>query len=235
MSATARTGGPPATEAAGPPGVLKQTERISAGPGPGRGPFGGGMIGQRSTAFGPSAKRLLGRLAPERHRVLAVLGLAVVSVGLSVLGPRILGRATDLVFAGLFGRQLPAGLTKQQAVEAARARGEGRLADLLQRMDVVPGSGVDFGAVGRVLLLVLAIYVASSLLSWLQGYLLNDAVQRTVFRMRSDVEDKLNRLPLPAGPSHSVFPPRASRTGASRSRASSGPEPSSTSFPCSAG
>jgi ATP-binding cassette subfamily B protein len=184
------------SEPAARPGVMKQTERITAGPGPGRGPFGGGMIGQRSTAFGPSAKRLLRRLAPERPRVLAVLTLAVVSVGLSVLGPRILGRATDLVFAGLFGRRLPAGLTKDQVVQAERARGDGRLADLLQRMDVVPGSGVDFGAVGRVLMLVLGIYLASALLSWLQGYLLNDAVQATVYRMRSDVEDKINRLPL---------------------------------------
>ena len=95
---------------AGRPGVMKQTERISGGPGPGRGPFGGGMIGQRSTAFGPSAKRLMRRLAPERGRVLAVICLAVVSVGLTVLGPKILGHATDLVLAGLFGRQLPAGL-----------------------------------------------------------------------------------------------------------------------------
>ncbi len=35
------------------------------------------------------------------------------------------------------------------------------------------------------------------MLSWLQGYLLNGVVQRTVLRLRADVEDKLNRLPLP--------------------------------------
>ena len=61
---------------------------------------------------------------------------------------------------------------------------------------VVPGQGVDFAAVGHVLLLVLAVYVAASLLGWLQGYLLNDVVQGTVCRMRADVEDKVNRLPL---------------------------------------
>ncbi len=180
----------------GRPGAMKETERIQAGPGPGRGPFGGGMVGQKSMSFGPSAKRLAQRLSPHRAKVGAVIGLALISVGLTVLGPKILGRATDLIFTGLFGRQLPAGQTKEQAVAAARANGDGRLADLLARMHLVPGQGVDFTAVGHVLLLVLGIYLLASVLSWLQGYLLNDVVQATVFQMRSDVEDKLNRLPL---------------------------------------
>ncbi len=63
-------------------------------------------------------------------------------------------------------------------------------------MNVVPGQGIDFAAVGHVLLIVLALYGASALLSFLQGYVLNEAVQRTVFELRSDVENKLNRLPL---------------------------------------
>jgi ATP-binding cassette subfamily B protein len=115
---------------------------------------------------------------------------------LSVLGPWLLGRATDLVFTGLLGRDLPADLTREQAVASARAEGDGQLADVLAKADVVPGAGVDFDAVGSVLLLVLGVYVASALLSWLQAYLLNDVVQRTVARMRSDVEDKIHRLPL---------------------------------------
>jgi ATP-binding cassette subfamily B protein len=178
------------------PGAMKETERVSGGGGPGRGPFGGGMVGQKSMSFGPSAKRLIRRLRPDRAKVIGVVGLAVVSVGLAVLGPKILGKATNLIFAGLFGKQLPSGITKEQAVAAARDQGNGRVADMLQAMHLVPGQGVDFGAVGGVLLLVLAIYVASSLFSWLQGYLLNDVVQNTVFRMRSDVEDKINALPL---------------------------------------
>ena len=125
-----------------------------------------------------------------------MLLLAVASVALSVVGPRILGHATDLIFEGLFGRSLPAGTSKADAVAGLRARGEDRLADLLAGMDVVPGRGVDFDAVGRVLLLVLAIYVAASLLMWLQGYILNDVVQSAVRRMRDDVEAKIHRLPL---------------------------------------
>jgi ATP-binding cassette subfamily B protein len=185
------------TEPAGrSPATLKETERIEGGGGPGRGPFGGGMIGQKSLSFGPSARRLAGRLRPERVRVIWVAVLAVASVTLSVLGPWLLGRATDLVFTGLLGRDLPANLTRQQAVASARAEGDGQLADVLAKADVVPGAGVDFDAVGSVLLLVLGVYVASALLSWLQAYLLNDVVQRTVARMRSDVEDKIHRLPL---------------------------------------
>ena len=176
-------------------GVLKETERVQAGPGPGRGPFGGGMVGQKSMDFGPSARRLLGRLRPYRLKVAAVLVLAVVSVGLSVLGPRLLGQATDLIFAGIFGRRLE-GTTEAEAVESLRASGEGQLADMLSAMDVVPGQGVDFDAVGRILFLVLGVYVAAATLAWLQGFLLNDVVQSAVRQLRNDVEHKVNRLPL---------------------------------------
>ncbi len=178
-----------------PGGRMQETERIQSGPGPGRGPMGGGMVGQRSMTFGPSARRLVARLRPERPKAVAVAVLAVVSVGLTVLGPRLLGHATDLIFAGVFGRRLE-GSSKAEAVAGLRAQGDGNLADMLQRMDVVPGRGVDFDAVGQVLLLVLAVYVAAALLSWLQGFVLNDVVQATVRRMRAEVEDKVNRLPL---------------------------------------
>jgi ATP-binding cassette, subfamily B, multidrug efflux pump len=175
---------------------MKETERVQAGPGPGRGPFGGGMVGQKSMDFGPSARRLVARMRPDRGKAVATVLLAVLSVALASVGPKILGRATDLIFSGLFGRQIPAGVTKAEAVQGLRDQGESRVADMLSRMDVVPGQGVDFDAVRNVLLLVLAVYVASSVLSWLQGYLLNDVTQNTVRRMRSDVEDKINRLPL---------------------------------------
>jgi ATP-binding cassette subfamily B multidrug efflux pump len=178
-------------------GRLKETERIQAGPGgPGRGPFGGGMVGQKASTFGPSARRLVGRMAPDRAKAVSVVVLAVLSVLLTAVGPKILGRATDLIFSGLIGSQLPAGTTKAEAIAELRARGEGRFADMVSSMDVVPGQHVDFDAVRDVLLLVLAVYVAASLLAWLQGYLLNDVVQGTVLRMRAEVEDKVNRLPL---------------------------------------
>jgi len=176
--------------------TMKETERIQGHGGPGRGPFAGGMIGQKSLDFGPSAGRLMARLRPQRPRVIAVFVAGVASVSLSAIGPKVLGRATDLIFAGVVGQRLPDGITKAEAIDSARAGGEGQLADLLGGVDVVPGQGVDFTAVAQVLLIVLALYAGSALLGYLQGYLLNEVVQRTVFRMRSDVEDKLHRLPL---------------------------------------
>jgi ATP-binding cassette subfamily B protein len=154
------------------------------------------MVGQRSSDFSGSARRLLGRMRPERTKAVAVVLLAVVSVALTVTGPKLLGEATDHIFAGVVGRQLDPGVSKADAVAGLRAAGEDNLANMLASMDVVPGQGVDFGAVRDVLLLVVAVYVLASLAAWLQGYLLNDVVQGTVRRMRSDVEDKVNRLPL---------------------------------------
>jgi ATP-binding cassette subfamily B protein len=160
--------------------------------------MGAGMPAEKSQDFVPSAKRLLGLLRPERVQLYAVLALAVVSVGLTAVGPKVLGRATDYIFAGFVGSKLPAGATREQVVERLRAGGQDTLADLVAGLPhLVPGQGIDFGAVGRVLLLVLGIYVVASLLSWAQAYVLTGAVNRTIFALRRDVEDKLNRLPLP--------------------------------------
>lgn len=177
-------------------GKLKETERVVAGPGPGRGPMAGGLVAGKPVTFKASAMRFIRRMRPERVSALLVLALCVGSVVLSSLGPKILGHATDLVFNGFIGSRIPAGMTKDEAVAAARANGDDSYADLLSGMDVTPGVGVDFGAVGEILLVVIAIYLAASVLALLQGYILNDVVQKTVFRLRSDVEDKVNRLPL---------------------------------------
>jgi ATP-binding cassette subfamily B protein len=159
------------------------------------------MVGQKANNFKPSAKRLVRRMGPEKHKAIGVLSLAVLSVGLMSLGPRILGRATDLIFAGVLGKQLagkvPDGTSQQQVVAGLHQRGDDKQASMIASMKhFIVGQGVDFTAVAHVLELVLAVYVAASLLSWLQGYLLNDVVQGTIFRMRSDVEDKVNALPL---------------------------------------
>ncbi|RFA19385.1 ABC transporter ATP-binding protein [Subtercola boreus] len=169
---------------------------VRRGPG-GGGPFGGaGLPAEKSKAFGPSAKRLVGRLRPERMLIGVVTALAIVSVALSVLGPKMLGTATNIIFAGILSKQLPAGETQEQVIANLRASGDGAQADLLGGVTLTPGSGIDFSQLGTVLLMVLAIYVFSSVFSWAQSYLLNGVVQRTVFRLRAETEDKINRLPL---------------------------------------
>ncbi|MBC7551803.1 MAG: ABC transporter ATP-binding protein [Cellulomonas sp.] len=156
----------------------------------------GGMPAEKSMDFRGSGRRLLGVLRPERAKVAGVMSLAVVSVALVVLGPKILGTATNIIFEGVIGRQLPAGITQQQAIDSARAQGQDTFADLLGGMDVVPGAGIDFERLGRILLVVLVIYVGSFVFGWLQGRMTTGVVQRTTFRLRADVEAKLSRVPL---------------------------------------
>jgi ATP-binding cassette subfamily B protein len=167
----------------------------AAGPGPGRFMSGGPV--EKSLNFKQSSRRLLSLLRPERVLLYTVLVLAVVSVALAVVGPKILGRATDLIFSGVIGQRLPAGSTQSQAVAGLRAHGQGKIADMVGAMEhLIPGHGIDFGAVGRVLLLVTVIYAASGLCGIVQGRLINRALQRALARLREDVEEKLGRLPL---------------------------------------
>jgi ATP-binding cassette subfamily B protein len=140
--------------------------------------------------------RLVKLLAPQRHTAVAVTVLSVLGTVIGVVVPRILGHATDLLFNGVIGRRLPAGITKDQAVAAARARGDNAFADLLSGMHVIPGHGVDFGAVLRTLALALAMYAVAALMIYAQARLLNVTVRRTLQGLRTDIEDKLHRLPL---------------------------------------
>ncbi|HET9648083.1 MAG TPA: ABC transporter ATP-binding protein [Microlunatus sp.] len=177
--------------------VRKSAERPKYAPQQrGHGPFGGPGAVEKSINFGPSLRRLIGHLHPERLVLVGVILLAVSGIVMSVLGPKILGRATDVIFTGVIGKQLPPGATKEQVVEALRAQGQDTFADMVQRLDVVPGVGIDFTLLGEILLLALVLYAVSSLFLWFQGYLLNGAVQRSIYRMREEVEAKLNRLPL---------------------------------------
>ncbi len=165
---------------------------------PPRGPMGHMMGGPAAKAmnFKGSLRRLVARLRGERRLVTAAVTLGIVSVAMSVIGPKIMGHATDLIFTGLIGERLPVGVTKAQAVAQLRATGQSRIADMVSAMDVVPGRGVDFGAVGYVLIVVLVLYVVASVLSWLQGRVATVIVQHTVYQMRAEVEAKFSRMPL---------------------------------------
>ncbi|MEU1015740.1 ABC transporter ATP-binding protein [Streptomyces sp. NPDC005898] len=150
----------------------------------------------RSMDFKGSGRRLLAQFKPERSTMYGMIAAGILSVALSVLGPKILGKATDLLFAGIVGRDMPDGLTKEQVIERMRDKGDGGMADMLTGVDFTPGEGIDFGAMGEVLLLALGTFLAAGLLMAVSTRLSNRAINRTVFRMRGDVQEKLSRLPL---------------------------------------
>jgi ATP-binding cassette subfamily B multidrug efflux pump len=202
---TGRPGGAPAGPAApgGPSG------RPMGGPGGGRGPgmmgMGMGMPPAKPKDFRGSFRRLFGTLRPQRTLIVGVILLAIVSVTLTVVGPKILGEAVNKIFEGglslELGRQFP-GATQDQMVAAARSAGNNQLADMLSTLHLTPGQGVDFGALGGVVLLLIGLYVVSSIFAWLQGYIMAGVTQRTVYRLRTDVDTKLGRLPLRYFDSH---------------------------------
>lgn len=156
----------------------------------------GGAPVQKAQNFGPSARRLLGTLRVDRARLALVFLLGVLSVGLSVLGPKILGDGTNVVFAGFISMQVPAGATKQQVIDQLIASGNQQQADMLSAMDFTPGAGIDMSRLGAILIAVLAIYIFAALFNWLQARLLNGIVQRAMHRLRVRVEEKVHRLPL---------------------------------------
>jgi ABC-type multidrug transport system fused ATPase/permease subunit len=150
----------------------------------------------RAQDFRGSTVRLVKLLAPQRYTAVAVMALSILGTVVGVVVPRILGHATDLLFNGVIGRRLPAGMTKDQAVAAARAHGDNAFADLLSGMHVVPGHGVDFSAVARTLMLALGMYLLAAVMIYAQARLLNVTVRRSLQALRTNVEDKLHRLPL---------------------------------------
>jgi ATP-binding cassette, subfamily B, multidrug efflux pump len=176
--------------------AAKSAERPKYAPPAGSRMFGGPGAVEKSIRFGPSLRRLVSRLRPEQTTIIMVILLAVFGILMSVVGPKILGRGTDIIFTGVIGQQLPAGTSKDQVIAGLRASGQQTFASFLERLDIVPGQGIDFDRLAQVLLLVLGLYVVSGLFLWLQGYLLNGAVQRTIYALRNEVEAKINRLPL---------------------------------------
>ena len=122
-----------------------------------------GMPAEKTANFKQSLRRLLAMLRRERLGLAAVIALAVTSVTLSVLGPKMLGRATDVIFTGLTHGGPKA---------------------------------IDFASLHRALWFVVGLYVVASVFGYIQSYVLAGIVQRTMYRLREDVETKLNALPL---------------------------------------
>ncbi|MGN8553026.1 UNVERIFIED_CONTAM: ABC transporter ATP-binding protein/permease [Microbacterium sp. SLM126] len=159
--------------------------------------WSGAVAPGKAARFGPSFRRLLGLLKPSAVAFAFASVLGAIGVVLAVISPKVLGEATNILFEGVVSGMAPAGTTQEQVVAALEAQGQQDLANIVGAMqNFVPGAGVDFFALSRVLLIVLALYFASSLLMWLQGYVINVIMVRTMWRLREQVEAKINRLPL---------------------------------------
>ena len=127
---------------------------------------------QKAKNFGASARRLLGLLAPRARADHARRSRSRSrACRCRSAGPKILGRATDIIFAASSAAD-----PRAESREASHARATGDDDCRHGR----PAHGIDFTALAHVLVLVMVLYVGASLFMWLQGYILNHVVQRTV-------------------------------------------------------
>jgi ATP-binding cassette, subfamily B, multidrug efflux pump len=167
------------------------------GPGGGHGPGGGAPV-VKSKDFKGSGKRLLGLLRPHRFTIAFIIVLAIFSVGFSVAGPKILGNATNLLFQGVLSQKYMTqpGVTQAQVEAQLRASGDTQIASMLSNMTLTAGKGVDFHALAVMLLILAGVYLLSAIFSWMQQFLTVNMSQGIVYKLRSQVDVKLSRLPL---------------------------------------
>lgn len=144
-------------------------ERAGGGPG-GHGPGSGprmAMPVKRAKNFKGTLRRLMRYLKPRRGQLLAVLLTAILSTVFSIVSPKIMGKATTKLFEGI-----------------------------MAKFRHVPGAQVDFTYIGQIVLILMGLYLISSVFSYIQQYIMASVAQKTVFDIRNDVNDKLARLPL---------------------------------------
>ena len=170
------------------------------------GPMGalrGGMgAGRKTKDLGATVRRLAGRMRTERTKLFLALMLGITSVTFMVLGPKILGNATNVLFDGIVGKRLPAGITKAQAIAMLRSEGHNQIAAMISGMNLTPGVGVDITRLGEILLVAALLYLLGAAFTYFQGFTMAGLTQRLMSEMRRDVESKLSRLPLRYFDSH---------------------------------
>nr|WP_274636914.1 ABC transporter ATP-binding protein [Microbacterium bovistercoris] len=163
--------------------------------------WSGGVAPGKAANFRASFTRMIGLLRPHWIAFSLVSLAGAIGVALAVIAPKVLGEATNIIFEGVIsaalGANFPAGASQQQVVDALQQAGQTDIANMVAAFsDFHVGAGVDFERLRYIIAWVLVIYVASALLSWVQGYVINVIMVRTMWRLREEVEAKLNRLPL---------------------------------------
>ncbi len=170
--------------------MSEQRSQRSARPGP-RG-FGGGPMGmpvEKAKDFKGTLKRLTEYLMPEKYRLIIVFFLSVASTIFSIVGPKIMGKATTKLADGVMAQyayyiQLTTAIQEKMPVEVINKL----------KKQAIPG--FDFGYIGKILLLLVALYCISALCGYIMGYIMSSVSQNTVYRMRNNVKEKLDHLPL---------------------------------------
>lgn len=158
----------------------------------GRGPGpmgGGGMPVEKAKDFSGTARRLIDYLKPERKPFIIVFLLAILSTVFSVAGPKILGMVTTKIGEGVLARYY----YYMELWEALQKKMPPSVIENLRRQSMLR---FDYAYIGRILLLLLVLYLLSSLALYVMGYIMSGVSQKTVYRMRNDVKEKLDRLPL---------------------------------------
>lgn len=136
--------------------------------GPGRGPMGHGrgmMPGEKAKDFKGTMKKLMSYLGKYTYAIIAVFIFAIGSVAFSVIGPKVLGKATTEIFNGLIG-------------------------------EISGGDGIDFDKIKIILLTLVALYIVSAILSFIQGFIMSGISQKLAYNLRDELSKKINRLPM---------------------------------------
>ena len=136
--------------------------------GPGRGPMGHGrgmMPSEKAKDFKGTMKKLMSYLGKYTYAIIAVFIFAIGSVAFSVIGPKVLGKATTEIFNGLIGK-------------------------------ISGGDGIDFDKIKIILLTLVALYIVSAILSFIQGFIMSGISQKLAYNLRDELSKKINRLPM---------------------------------------
>ena len=136
--------------------------------GPMRGPMGGMKHGgEKAKDFNKTMKNLMTYLKPYRVMIFIVIIFAIGSAAFSIVGPKILGKATTALFEGL-----------------------------VSKITGKAGAGIDFNYIGKIIILLLALYIVSTVFSIVQGFIMTGIAQKVSYNMRKEISEKMNRLPL---------------------------------------
>lgn len=162
---------------------------MGGGPMGGRGPMGAmGRPAEKAKDFSGTLKRLLLYFVPETFNLSIVVLAAIIGTVFNIVGPKILGLATTELFKDLIDRFIVQ--SNNQVIRQQLAQNPSL------NLQLSPVPGIDFTYLGRIISLLLVLYVISAIFIYIQQYLMAGVSQRTIYKLRQEVDQKLSRLPL---------------------------------------